>query len=53
MIRWAGDAVTTTAIGNSAPTEKLAAEADAACVGRAAVVAENPSSSRACAPTAS
>ena len=43
----------TTASGNTAPTAKLAAEASAACKGLALSASEIPSSSRACAPSAS
>ncbi|MBB5502339.1 hypothetical protein HDG37_006575 [Paraburkholderia sp. MM5384-R2] len=39
--------------GKAAPTEKLLADASAACNGVAAVVSEIPNSSRACAPSAS
>ena len=39
--------------GAAAPTEKVAADANAACTGRAVLVSEMPSSSRACAPSAS
>ena len=39
--------------GSNAPLAKLAAEVMAACNGRAELVAEMPSSSRACAPSAS
>src|SRR5450830_867854 len=42
-----------TANGNAAPTEKLAADAHAACKGRAVDKSEIPNSSRACAPMAS
>ena len=48
----AGDSAAT-ASGSAAPAAKLAAEANAACTGRALIVAEMPSSSRACAPNAS
>ena len=51
-ISCAGVATHTTAIGNAAPTAKLAAEASGACVGRAAVVGEKPSSSPRRAPSA-
>jgi len=42
-----------TARGTAAPAAKLAAEASAACSGRAARAWQMPSSSRACAPSAS
>ena len=39
--------------GMLAPAAKVAAEVSAACTGRATVISEMPSSSRACAPSAS
>ena len=39
--------------GNAPPAAKLAADASAACTGRAALISEMPSSSRACAASAS
>ena len=42
-----------TITGSAAPTAKVAAEASAACSGRAVWISERPSSSRACAPRAS
>jgi chromate transporter len=46
---WGASAVTTS--GNAAPTEKLLADARAACNGLAEVISEMPNSSRACAPS--
>jgi hypothetical protein len=48
----AGD-TTTMSNGMTAPTENEAAEVSAACTGRAVVISEMPSSSRAWAPKAS
>ena len=48
----AGDSSTTSS-GIAAPDAKVAAEVSAACIGRATVISEMPSSSRACAPSAS
>ena len=39
--------------GPAAPTENVAADASAACIGRAVLISETPSSSRACAPKTS
>src|SRR6202030_2187216 len=47
-IRYGAGAIATTPNGSAAPTEKLAAEAKAACSGRARDVGDIPSSSRAC-----
>ena len=44
---------TTTISGKAAPTENVAADAIAAWTGRAVSISEMPSSSRACAPSAS
>ena len=49
----AGDAHSMVKIGKTAPTENVAAEARAACRGRAMNLSERPSSSRAWAPSAS
>ena len=43
----------TIANGSDAPTEKVAADVSAAWTGRAALISESPSSSRACASSAS
>ena len=48
----AGTAATASS-GSAAPTAKLAADVIAAWIGRALSVSEMPSSSRACAPSAS
>src|SRR6478672_11160666 len=51
-IRFSGATATVT-IGRTAPAAKAAADAHAACKGRVAMFYEIPSSSRACAPSAS
>jgi len=48
-----GGANAVTTSGSAAPAAKLAAEASAAWIGRGFSVSEMPSSSRACAPSAS
>jgi hypothetical protein len=49
----AGGETRTSISGAAAPTEKVAADASAACTGRAVLISEIPSSSRAWAPSAS